>query len=38
MFSGLSRGTTMKIRGFCPFCAIPAIAIAVHISATTIKF
>ena len=38
MFSGLSRGTAMKIRRFCPFCAIPVIPIAVHISATTINF
>ena len=30
----LSRGTAMKLRHLCPFCAIPAIYIAVHISAT----
>ena len=34
MFSILSRGTTMKIRHLCPFCAIPAIFIAIHISIT----
>ena len=27
----LTWGTTMKIRRFCPFCAIPAIAYAIHI-------
>ena len=34
MFSSLCRGTTMKIRHLCPFCAIPAIFIAIHISVT----
>ena len=34
IFSSLSRGTTMKIRHLCPFYAITAISIAVHISVT----
>ena len=34
MFSSLSRRTTMKIRHLCPFYAITAISIAVHISVT----
>ena len=34
MFSSLSRGTTMKRRHLYPFCAVPAISIAVHISVT----
>ena len=28
----------MKIRHFCPFCAIPAISVAVHISVTVSNF
>ena len=38
MFSSLSRETTMKIRHFCPFCAIPAISIAVYISVKISNF
>ena len=34
MFWTLPRGTTMKIRHLCPFCAIPAISIAIHMSVT----
>ena len=32
MFLSLSRGTTIKMRYLCPFCANSAISIAVHIS------
>ena len=38
MFLSLSRGTAMKIRHFCPFCAIPVISIAVHISVKITNF
>ena len=37
-FSVLSRGTKMKIRRFCPFCAIQAISTTVLIYAKTCKF
>ena len=32
----LTWGTTMTIRHFCPFCAIPAIADAIHILSAVI--
>ena len=33
----LTRGTTKQIRRFCPFCAIPAIVYAIHISCSNIS-
>ena len=38
MFSSLDRWTTIKIRHFCLFCAIPAISIAAHIFVTMSNF
>ena len=39
MFLSLRRGTTMKIRHFCPFLSpIPSISIAFHISVTISNF
>ena len=34
MFPSLSRGTSMKIRHFCPFCSMAATSINAHISVT----
>ena len=38
MFSSFNRKTTVKMRHSCPFCAIPAISMTVHISVTIICF